>query len=197
MLLCTLNSIDGVDGGGEAEAVAIEVHGFDAVVVEAVLRVARAVGRHADGLADRAAQASDGDAARRAGIHAGREQRELDEGAAVERQFDHLLASMTVPTVAFSVCSRIAFGRHLNAFRRLSHRHLYVDSRNLVDAQRKRCHFGLLKAGLLDGDRIFANLKERKLVVTLRIRLRCPHLTCLTVANGDGCRREPHRPMDR
>ena len=61
---------DGVDRRREAEAVAIQIHRFDAVVVEAILRVASAIRRHSDRLPKRAAKSPHGDAPGRSGIHA-------------------------------------------------------------------------------------------------------------------------------
>src|SRR5206468_11806230 len=47
-----LEFVDRVNRWREAEAVAVQIHGFDAIVVKSVLRIAGAVGGHAHGLSD-------------------------------------------------------------------------------------------------------------------------------------------------
>src|SRR5438445_317173 len=81
---------------------------------EAVRGVARAVGGGCRGavggvgLSHRAAPAPHRDRARCSGLYAGDQLRELDEVAAVERQFHDLAGIDSVPTLAFSVCSTAA-----------------------------------------------------------------------------------------
>ena len=86
----------GIDGRREAVGHGVVVHDFDAIDVEAVGGVARAVGAGGGGavggigLADGAAPAAHGDGAGSAGLHAGNQLGELDEVAAVERKVDDL-----------------------------------------------------------------------------------------------------------
>src|SRR5213593_158205 len=81
-----LEFVNRVNRGRETETIAIQVHRFDAIVIIPVLRVTGAIGGHADGLSNRAAQTPNRNATRRARIDSGGQQRELHKGAAIERQ---------------------------------------------------------------------------------------------------------------
>ena len=100
---------DRVDRRREAEAVAIQIHRFDAVIVEAVLRVARAVRRHSHRLSERTAQPSHGDATRvfRDSLPASTSA-SCTNDLPLSGSSTTFWLSITVPTVAFSVCNRIA-----------------------------------------------------------------------------------------
>ena len=140
-----LELVDGVDRGRKAEAVAVEVHGLDAVVIEPVLRVARPVRRHADRLSDRPAQPTHRDAARRPGIHSRRQQRELHERPAVQRQLHDLLAVDDGPHRGILGLHQHRAGLHLDGLGRLPHHHADVHARHLVHIQDELAHLGFLK----------------------------------------------------
>ena len=180
-----LELVDGIDGGREAEAVAVQVHGFDAVVVEAVLRVARAVGRHADGLADGAAQAADSDAAGRAGIDAGREQSKLDERAAIERELHHLLCIDDGADGGVLALQEQRAGGYFDGLRGLTDGERNGKACDLVDAEIEASDVGGLESVRGDGDCVRADGEKGKLVVAIRIGKRLARLVRFDVLNGD------------
>ncbi len=155
-----LEFLDGVDGRREAEAIAVQVHRLDAVVVEPVLRVTRAIGGHADRLTHRAAQSPHRDAARCARVHARGKQRELYEGAPVERQLHHLLAVDHRAYRSVLGLHEDRPGFHKHALGSLAQRNLHVHARDLVHADLKRLDLGALETRRRDGQRIAAHRQE-------------------------------------